>query len=60
MYFLYKYEYGTLKPVGEGKCGKRENNGGNKPIWGIIHVYMEMLQRDSLPQFLLVKFTSYS
>jgi hypothetical protein len=31
MYFLYKYEYGTLKPaevtIRRGE-GKRENNGG--------------------------------
>jgi hypothetical protein len=36
MYFLYKYEYGTLKPVEvtlKRKCGRRENNGRNKPNW---------------------------
>jgi hypothetical protein len=26
-YFLYKYEYGAVKPV-EGEWGRRENNGG--------------------------------
>jgi hypothetical protein len=44
MYFLYKYEHGTLKlevTIRRGK-GRRENNGGDEPIPGPIHVYMEV------------------
>jgi hypothetical protein len=45
MYFLYNYEYGTLKPVKiilRRRKGKRENNGGNEPNWGTLYAYMEM------------------
>jgi hypothetical protein len=28
----------------KGKVGKREND-GDKPIWGIVHVYIEMSQQ---------------
>jgi hypothetical protein len=48
MYFLYKYEYGTLKPVEitlKREMGRRENNGGDEPNQGIIHVYIEMPQQ---------------
>jgi hypothetical protein len=32
MYFLYMYEYGTLKPAKVIlRRGKRENNGGDEP-----------------------------
>jgi hypothetical protein len=47
MYFLYNYEYGTLKPMEitlRRKIGDRENKGRDKPIWGTIHVYMELSQ----------------
>jgi hypothetical protein len=47
MYFLYKYEYETLKPVEvivREDWRRRENNGGDEPIRDIIHVYMEMSQ----------------
>jgi hypothetical protein len=27
---------------------RRENNGGDEPIWGIIFTYMEMSQRNPL------------
>jgi hypothetical protein len=45
MYFLYMCKYGTLKPVEvtlRRRRGKRENNGGNEPNWGILYAYMEM------------------
>jgi hypothetical protein len=29
----------------KGKAGKRENDEGDKPIWGIVHVYIEMSQQ---------------
>jgi hypothetical protein len=28
----------------EGEWGRKENNGGDEPIRGIIHVYMKMSQ----------------
>jgi hypothetical protein len=43
MYFLYVYEYGTLKPVKvilRRERGKREKNGGNESTLGTIHVEM--------------------
>jgi hypothetical protein len=46
MYFLYMYEYGTLKSVEvilrRGWGRGRENNGGDEPNWGILYAYMEM------------------
>jgi hypothetical protein len=47
MYFLYKYEYGTLKTVEailRGERRKRENNGRNEPNQGTLYAYMEMSQ----------------
>jgi hypothetical protein len=44
IYFLYKHEYGTLKPVDvtvRRGWGRRENNGGDEPNRGITHVYRE-------------------
>jgi hypothetical protein len=35
MYFVYKYESGTLKPVEVtivGDLGRKENNGGDEPF----------------------------
>jgi hypothetical protein len=47
MYFLYKNEYRILKPVEitvrKGLRWKGEN-GGDEPIWVIIHIHMEMSQ----------------
>jgi hypothetical protein len=47
MYFLYIYEYGTLKPaeviLRRGRK-KRKNNGENEPSQDILYVYMEMSQ----------------
>jgi hypothetical protein len=45
-YFLYIYEYGTLKPVEvilrRGR-DERENNGRDEPNWGTLYVtYIEM------------------
>jgi hypothetical protein len=47
MYFLYMYEYGTLKPVkviSRWGRGKRENGGGDELNWGTLYAYMEMSQ----------------
>jgi hypothetical protein len=40
--------WNLLKSPQEGEWGKRENNGGDKPIWDVIHVYMEMSPQNSL------------
>jgi hypothetical protein len=46
-YFLYMYEYGTLKPVKiilrKGRR-KRKNNRGNESHQGTLYAYMEMSQ----------------
>jgi hypothetical protein len=45
MYFLYTYEYGTLKPVKailRRESGKRENDEGAEPNQGATYVYMEI------------------
>jgi hypothetical protein len=41
------YKYGTLKSaevILRSGRGKKENNGGDKPNWGTLCAYMEMLQ----------------
>jgi hypothetical protein len=46
-----QYEYGTSKPVevaNEGDSRRKENDGGDEPIRGIIHVYMVLSQQNPL------------
>jgi hypothetical protein len=41
------YEQGTLNPaevILRKRVGKRENNGGGKPNWDTLYVFMEMTQ----------------
>jgi hypothetical protein len=45
-YFLYIYEYGTLKTGGvilRNGRRKRKNSGGDEPNWGTLHSCIEML-----------------
>jgi hypothetical protein len=55
--FLYKYDYGTLKPVKdlkEKELEKREKKGGEEPNWGTIYLYLEMSQQNSLCKYHLL------
>jgi hypothetical protein len=51
MYFLYKYEYETLKSVEvilrKGRR-KRKNNGGDEPNGGALYAYKEISQKTFL------------
>jgi hypothetical protein len=40
--------WNLLKSLWEGEWGRRENNGKGEPNWGVISVYMEMSQQNSL------------
>jgi hypothetical protein len=41
-----------LKSPEEGDYGRKGKNGGDEPIWVIIHSYMEMSQGNSLFSYL--------
>jgi hypothetical protein len=55
------YEYGILKHVKvilRREREKRENNGGDKPNWGTLYVYVGMSQRNPLYNYyMLIKMT---
>jgi hypothetical protein len=53
MYFLYKNEYRIFKPVETTiRRGLRQKkNRGDEPIWARIHIYIEMLQGNSLDSY---------
>jgi hypothetical protein len=42
-----------LRSLHKGEWGRRENNGGDEPIWGIIfiYIYMEMSQQNPLHNY---------
>jgi hypothetical protein len=45
IFFLYKNEYRTFKPVETTiRRGRKEKNRGDEPIQVITHIYMEMSQ----------------
>jgi hypothetical protein len=54
-YFPYENEHRIFKPVEitiEGNQGRKETNRRDGLIWVIIHIYMEMTQRNSLYSYL--------
>jgi hypothetical protein len=51
MYFLFIYEYGTLKPVEFILIMVRENYGGDKSNQDTLYVKMEMLQHKPLHNY---------
>jgi hypothetical protein len=49
IYFLYIYEYGTLKLVKvilSKRIGKRESNGGDESNQSTVYVYVEISQQN--------------
>jgi hypothetical protein len=55
IYSLDKNEYRIFKPVEitiRWGISKKEKNRGDKPIWVIIHIHMEMSQGNSLYSYL--------